>query len=465
MQTRAVDIGHDMSWPVQMAVDHYITRLDFSPRTITLKRAITVPGTVPGPKVQVLAYAGHQPLLLAANFGRGRVLLWTSYEWTEPQVKGKLSGMDDLVWRGLVWAARKPFVLRGMPHYLALRVDDVSGWGLGTNRHLGWITTANRYGLKPWVGVFIDDLREDPEAIRALATFTQRGRATASVHARRQDSFFYLEEPLWRDANDGNVAAHDWPDDKIAANFREADEFCVQHGIPKSPFVVPHYYELGANVFEGLRQWGAKYLCTVLEPGRGLGAPVLQSGPYLSHEPRHSSSAPDPIYIADWYRVPGHPEYDRQFFNFVEEVRDVAGYEWAPSHVRVEEAIRRGVDECRRGFDSLLPAVLFTHESDHIQHLQPQEWDQILKGVMEELKPYQPIPVTLDYLAQYLRALNTSRVLSAKYDEATKEGTVELEGDADVPTKFYVFPSSGETSFGNEWEAPPFQKRVFVKWR
>ena len=44
----------------------------------------------------------------------------------------------------------------------------------------------------------------------------------------------------------------------------------------------------------------------------------------------------------------------------------------------------------------------------------------------------QPIPVTLDFLAQYLRALRTSRLVKARYDPHSRTGTMELAGDADV---------------------------------
>ena len=460
-----ISIGASEARPKSVPVTHYITALGTVPRAVQLKRPMTVPGLVPGTRAMVLAYAGNQPLIMATPYGKGRAVVWGTYEWTRPEVKGKIYGLDDLVWRSLVWAARKPFVLRGMPHYLALRIDDVSGFGLGANRHLGYVATANRYGLKPWLGVFIDDLREDSEAIQTLARLTQQGLATSAVHARRWHSFFFLDEPLWNDERGVNIAGKDWPAEHIDANFAEAESFFAQHGILKSRCVLPHFYEFGTNGFEGLKRWGAEFASTVIPPGKGYGTPMLRAGPYLSGEPSRPSNAADPVFIADWLEVPGHPEFDHQFFNFIEEVRDVTGYEWAPSGVPVEEAIRRGVVQCRREFDSLLPAVLFTHESDHIQHLQPEEWERILRGVMEGLKPYQPVPVTLDFLAEYLRALHTSKVAAARFDSSTHEGTVELDGRADLPTKFYIFESTGPEPAGCEWEAPPFQGKTVVKWR
>ena len=162
--------------------------------------------------------------------------------------------------------------------------------------------------------------------------------------------------------------------------------------------------------------------------------------------------------------MPGHPEYDRRFFNFAVEIRDVAGYERAPSQVPVEEAVRRGVDESRREFDSLLPAVLFTHESDHIQHIPPADWDRILSGVIEQLKPYHPISVTLDDLCRYLRALRTSTLAAAPYDPATGQGTLQFTGSSDMATKFYVWEDSPHGPQARELEAPAFRETGVASW-
>jgi len=42
---------------------------------------------------------------------------------------GFMMGVDDLFWRSLVWAARKPFVVRGYPRRFAVQMDDADlGW-------------------------------------------------------------------------------------------------------------------------------------------------------------------------------------------------------------------------------------------------------------------------------------------------------------------------------------------------
>jgi hypothetical protein len=430
---------------------HWITDLRPVPRSLRLKSPLLAPQLRLHQNARTLATAGAADLLVAATHGSGRAVLFTSLEWAKPSVLGRLYGMDDLVWRSLVWAARKPFVLRGMPKFLAFRVDDVSGFGKGANQHLGWVDAANRHGLKPWLGIFIDDIREDPEAIARLAKLTQTGLATASPHARRWPNFFYLDEPLMTDAQGRNVAGRPWPEDVMTANFAEAERFWSEHKLAKSKVVLPHFYQFALNNFEGLARWGAEFVGTVLEPGRGYGTHVPPSAPYLSVEPPRPSSAPAPLFIADWLNVPGRPQFDRRFFNFVVEIRDVTGYEWAPSGVSVEEAIRRGVVQSQREYDSLLPAVLFTHESDHIRHIEPAAWDAILSGVVSALRPESPIPVTLDDLSRYMRAMHTSRVAAAR------DGRITLRGASDIETRITVWEGPSDRPEPRIVKAPPFR--------
>ena len=60
-----------------------------------------------------LASTGAQPFLAVTTNGAGRAVQWGTYDWMSHAVKGPMFGLDDLVWRSLVWAARKPFVMQG----------------------------------------------------------------------------------------------------------------------------------------------------------------------------------------------------------------------------------------------------------------------------------------------------------------------------------------------------------------
>jgi hypothetical protein len=96
-----------------------------------------------------------------AEFGNGRIVKWNSYQWVFDEYLGPVWGMDDLIWRGIVWAARKPFVMQGLPPMVTMRVDDVDDRSPAMV-NLQWLSICNEYGLIPWVGVFTSPEGYDP---------------------------------------------------------------------------------------------------------------------------------------------------------------------------------------------------------------------------------------------------------------------------------------------------------------
>lgn len=423
---------------------HYITAAQPGGNRIYLRGDIVPLGVEPPAGAEVLAMVGSSPLLIARSSGAGRAVQWTSYEWMKATVKGYVYGMDDLVWRSLVWAARKPFLMRGMPPFVTMRIDDGAGGDGQVYRNFDYVATANRYGFKPYVSIFLREI-DDAEAL-AIKSLVDRGRMTVGVHARTDRSFFFFDHDNRRDL----------PDDVVAENFAEADAFFDRWGIARSKLVIPHYYELGTNVFDGLSDWGVEFVGTVLPVGISYwdDAQPYYAGPYRRYETPGANSDPHPLAFADWIGVPGHPEFDGRFFNVVTEVRDDAGYEWYPEN-NVEVSIRRGFNQVKRAFDSMVLATLFTHEY-FIPGIAPENWDAILAGLTERLAPYDPIYVTYDHAARYVRALKTSRLAGASYDAATNRLSIRFDGTSDVATSVYLFTGNGESIEHRLVEVPAF---------
>src|SRR6185312_10570765 len=94
-------------------------------QTATATVLQNAPGTV-------IAKLGNDPLILATTFGAGRAVNFGSLDYLLPDRFGFLMGVDDLFWRSLAWAARKPFVMRAYPRLWSLRLDY--------NVDSGWIT-------------------------------------------------------------------------------------------------------------------------------------------------------------------------------------------------------------------------------------------------------------------------------------------------------------------------------------
>jgi hypothetical protein len=402
---------------------HYITARHAADQTITTGTmtlaGITLPAGATG-----IALSGTQPFLAVKEYGSGRGVQWGSYDWMSHSVKGPVFGLDDLVWRSIVWAARKPFVMQGMPPFATIRMDDVAG-------PLNWAHIANEVGFKPWLGLFINEL--DAAETADLAGLVNSGKATASVHAFSTPDFFYYD----------HYSAANFSDAVVASNFATATAWHQANNIPISKYVVGHFYELGSNVFEELGAWGVEYIATTLAPGSSQGAsPWLPLGPYRKYESGPSNQQYVPLTYADFVPIPGHPELDGRFFNCMTEMRDISGYEWYPNNLTVAQSIAQGTEWLTRAYDSMVLGTLFSHEYA-LNAVSEADWRVTMQGIAANLAPYQPRYVTLDYACQYARAMYTSNIASGEYDPGLKRVTLNFSGAADIPTEYYLFTEEG----------------------
>ncbi|MGE5558803.1 MAG: hypothetical protein ACM3WV_09335 [Bacillota bacterium] len=429
---------------------HYITSLHTGGE-IKLFREINLKNPVVFQNGVILASAGGQPLLCAGKYGEGRMVLWNDYSWMSHLVRGPVYGLDDLFWRGMVWAARKPFVMQGMPPIVTMRVDDV--WGsLKSGRAdnpLYWIENCRSHGLKPWLGVFLDNISR--HSARILKQHADRGDVTVFPHAfagheipagETPESDIPLPEKwIYFDHHQKK----DYTDDVMREHVRRTEEWYGRYGIPISRVALGHYYEIGRNALKYLLKWGCDFTGVHMPPGEPYftGVPEgewLMGGPYRLFE-TGSRSGRHPVYYADYLRIPGEPQFDDRFFNCVIEIRDDAGYEWAPDN-NVEETVARGIRQLARSFDSMTLAALFTHESDYIQWIAPSNWARIIDGVCRGISRRNPVYLSTDEAYRYVRAKHHLTISDAFFDSRLLR--LKLEGRNDSATKCHLFTETAQ---------------------
>ncbi|MFO1513027.1 MAG: hypothetical protein U1F83_08980 [Verrucomicrobiota bacterium] len=274
---------------------HYITARHQTNLSAAFRTPITVPNLTTPPEVKVLAQAGTQPFVLVKSYGKGRAVQWNSYDWINMSVKGPLGGLDDVVWRGLIWAARKPFVMRGMPNLVSLRVDDTVGpsW---------WVGVANEVGLKPWLGPFITSM--PVTNIAELRNYATNGLCTVAPHSFTAGDFIY-----WN-----HNANTNWSDNEISNRMYWARQWHLTNGIPLSKVVVHHTSEVGLNAFQWHQQWGTEFFTLINQPGNSRLTPWLVAGPFRKYVPTMLAPISLPLCYADFLTIPGHPEFDGKFF-------------------------------------------------------------------------------------------------------------------------------------------------------
>lgn len=394
--------------------------------------------------VTPLAMSGDQPFLAVTTTGKGQAVQWGTYDWVSLSVKGPIYGLDDLVWRSIVWAARKPIVMQGLPNFVTIRVDDGAG-------PFGWVNVANEFGFKPWIGLFLDNIN-DAEATY-LSSMVVDGRATTSIHAFSAGNFFYYN----------HYSGGNWSDGVMSSYYNQGTQWHITHNVPISKFVLPHYYEFGTNAFSGLRDWGVEFVGTVVDPGTFYGSSWIVGAPYRLYEPRQSSRYGGPLNYADFVTVPGHPEFEGQFFNCVTEIRDDAGYEWYPDN-DVSGSIGRGTRQIKRALDSMVLATLFTHEF-YISQINSDNWRAILQGIVNNLAPYKPIFVTMEDACQYLRAMYTTDISASTYDSVSRQIKTTVVGGSDIKTQFHLFTGEDDSIMTALVDVPSFSGSTTVTYQ
>jgi hypothetical protein len=360
-------------------------------------------------------------LLQISEHNSGRIVKWDDYLWMDNDVIGSLNGMDDILWRSLVWAAKKPFVMQGLPPFITMRVDDVNGVpGTEDMRDLQWLHICNEYGFIPWLGLFLDNSSENfHETLRDLIT---NNLATASPHS------FTLEECIYYNYNSA-------PNFSVADSVRKAADWFVERDLPMSNYLIAHHYLLLSDALPEIRNMGIEFIGTKipcdLDRYTNYPGPALTLEPYMVNRYKHGG--PGVHFYADNVNWEGN-----DFFICLTEIGNDAGYEWAPNTTDVPGAIARGVRQLNRSLSSMVLPVLFTHE--YYIDKSANEWRQILEGITSAIEPYNPEQMSTDDALKYIRAKKQIKIINARSDNGLV--SISCSGVNDMPTRCYVFTES-----------------------
>jgi len=457
----------DSAAEVRFVQQHYITQQHTVPGTFAFTGKMKLPRKN-SRQGEVLLEAGGVPVLQIDEKGASRRVWWSTADWMSTYVSGPLGGMDDLFWRSIVWAARKPFVMHCLPPLVTMRVDDVAGRGeIWHQTPLYWVGVSAKYGFKPWLGLFIYNLT--PAAVNELRSYLLSGDATAAPHAfgrpnrsnQRADGYLKTgnadDYPFWYDTTAFRLRAtwydefiyfdhhrsKPWSEEEAIAGLEAADQWWKKNQpLPMSKYLIAHFYEMAENNFPFISErWGIEYLAL----GHPVNLPYADSvpwlvcGPFRKHEPPGTCTSNPalrgnrPVYYADFVTINGC-----KLFNCFTEIRDDAGYEWAPDN-NVEATVERAVRQLRRALDAKAPAVLFTHETDYIYRIRPENWEMIMAGIRKAINPWNVIPLTSDSALRIVRAYSTSSLDSYSFSAENLTLTLNVKGYADVATTAEVF--------------------------
>lgn len=388
--------------------------------------------------------------LVAIQYNNGVKVLRFSVPYIfSSSSEGLLFCIDDIIKRGVIWTARKPLVSKLVKKFANFRVDDCCGdHGYYKDNPFGWISIANKYGFKPWVGFFWEEMSD--ASLKKLSRYVKESKATAQFHG------MYLMGKTFFNAEVREIGISSFIKNWLSE--KNVD-------LPLSCYMVPHSYDLTSSCIADFKEMGVEAIGTPYLPDTSGAASKntanwLCGGPYRLYDEGKDNNPWDfhqqgtSFYYADWLT---DKNGEKLIFNTLTELRDVNGYEWfsfsnAPEQYEdVRAAVKKGTEIFKRCFDSDILPVLFTHEDAwremFLAKILPDILDRVFAGIALNISRYSPSFETLDDSVRYIRSLNETSISSLCYDKESSKMFVEMSGKAETAVSLAVYNENEGTIF------------------
>ncbi|HVZ59746.1 MAG TPA: IPT/TIG domain-containing protein [Terriglobales bacterium] len=422
----------------------------------------------------VLATLGSSTLILAKTTIGGRAVHFGTLDYLRADRFGFTMGLDDLFWRSLVWAARKPFVLRGYPRFWSVQMDDTNaGWPSRVRDLYDTTLTGqiNSNGIGgPWkvTGyVFTDNLPAGSTDRANVITDINAGKIEVSPH-----SFGNVNGGnLFWNASSGALSDSQW-----LANLTALDTWKQGNGssdvIPfYSRSMVAHFWNLSNNT--GSDMWnhlGFRYVTSIQKAGfqstaQNNGAerlPVRSFWPYEMPpktviDPSFSTEN-FPFFFSDDYTVGSRQGLQPQnFFLFGTQYLDFSKYSrvdfaWPGASATPTPTVASSLAQLQqytwRHWSGLDPVQIFTHDSLNFEGSTAANRQSVVSQASTWLNSNGVRHVFMDDLGDYIRARSKSRLTRATFDQTqlayTFTGSATTADGAAIPTQVLVFQGDVE---------------------
>jgi len=408
------------------------------------------------------------PALITETYGKGRVVLFTlSPNLWLSEYFGHGGGLDDIFWRSIVWAARKPFVMLAMPPFVTMRIDDCSG----EPNNFEWVKVLNKYGFIPHISLFIDNIGErKSEVIKKLY---ENKLAEFSVHA-----FTWTKQVYWKPKSPLNhKEGTEYSEDELKRFFEKIDMLAQKWGIKWSKVFLAHFGEVGRNVIPFLKERGIKYLAIpyAFSVPYGLSPLGLSKAQLRGLKPfggqcgiiDYHPDDPDLFIVAPDYSIVPESVYKMliekgvvtpqgQKYDFLWEV--------ARTKIDVNLAAWYAAFGIKLCLGSLMPAVLTTHEQ-LISMLTEKELDEIFSLIDKFTSCYRKIYRSWSDIAEYAENLYNSKLIYANYNVNTEEVKCQLKGRSNKTLYLYVFEDFGDKIKQKFKEIPPYEGEITINFK
>ena len=431
---------------------------------------VATPTILQGAQGITIATVGSSPLIIAAQTAGGRAVDFTTYDFMRPDRFGFMMGVDDLVWRSLVWAARKPFILRGYPRFFASQMDDqVAGWG--TRLQDLWNPTltgnVNPDGTGgPWkvtANAQETNLQDGSQDRDTGIADVNSGYLKICLHTNTGISEGDL---YWNPQSPNALTDAQWQTNLAYAKLVMQGNGGADKLPPLSKSMVPHFWNLSNNV--GYDMWntlGTRYITEIQMPGAyyEYGPPKLPSMRLWTHPFRVYELPPTgvnpnelyPIYSADFMTVgstAGLPAV--KFFTFTTELLGdqfpAFDARWPNDQqaISVQTSVDNFNEYAWRFWSGMAPVQIYNHDGGSFEVSTETERQQAITQISSFISANHGIQAFMEEMGAYMCARVTSVLSTAQASPSTL--TLNFTGNATdmdgnlIPTNAYVFYGDNE---------------------
>jgi hypothetical protein len=416
----------------------------------------------------VIVRAGDDPLIIAKSFGSGRAVHFGTLEYLKADRFGFIQGVDDLFWRSLVWAAKKPFIIRGYPTHWAVQIDDQGqGWGFRIrDMYDSSLTEAvNPDGTGgPWkvTGyVITDNLSAGAPERASVVNDINNGVLQISPH-----TFGHVSAGnLYWNGTLGSLEDQQWLSN-LNSLLAWKQGLGGSDTIPKfSRSLIAHWWDVTNN--SGYDLWntlGFRYVTSIQKPGFQLGEwpggqNRLSARPFWIYEkpPRRLSDEHESLFFADDYPIGSRSGLPSQtFFLFATQIHDnpqsprfdiiwpTSGNE---AQVGYQVTVEQTVDQIQRYtwrlWSSLAPVQIFTHDLSNYALSSAADRQSVIRQVSLWLNGSSMRHVFMEELGDYIHARHKSKlvtaILSGGEITSTFTGSTATADGALIQTELLMF--------------------------
>ncbi len=428
------------------------------------------PTVLQGAAGTVIAKAGANPLILATQSAGGRAVNFASYDFMRPDRFGFVMGIDDLFWRSLVWAARKPFVLRGYPHFFALQLDDeVSDFptrftDLWNTSYTGTLKADGTGG--PWkstaMAQFVDLDAGGQDRTAAIAEVNS-GNLKIAFHTNTGGSEGDL---YWNLDSSQSLTDAQWKTNLALGVSVMKGNGGADTLPPLSKSMNPHFWNLSNNVgYDMWNTFGTRYITEIQQPGAYFNqspskpdSQRISGHPFRVYELPPSYGEPNeiwPMYMADDLVVgstAGLPPVT--FFSFCTQL---LGYTFPTFDAKwpsdsdgysVSYSVDNFSEYAWRFWSSQAPSQVYSHDGGNYEKSTEAERQQAITNISTFLNAHGVRHLFMEDLGGYMRARTKSVLTTAQASPSTLTLNFTggaLDGDSNpVPTYFYIYYGDDE---------------------